>query len=168
MSFTTALSLTLVAALFILACTMANLLARITRLERFAQQVAGLALPAPSAPVPVPEALAALTQGHEAARVVFLSPDCPACDEAIALVGESPEEVRRSTFLLYREEPAPDFVAPPGVRMVPQAAAAFDSLAIGSTPVFVHVHDGLVAGRTTGLPSQTVGPVPESVDAARK
>lgn len=154
MSFETALGLTLAVALFVMACTMANLLARITRLERFAQEV--LTRPAP-APVRLsgtaaPDELAALTNGRDEAHVVFLSADCPACDEAIELVSGWPEEVRRSTYLLYKGEPADGFAAPAGVRVVPDAMAAFDSLSIGPTPAFVQVEGGIITGRSTGLP----------------
>ena len=152
MSFDTALALTLLVALFVLACTMANLLARITRLERFAREV--LAAP-PAAPVRLagmaaPDEVAALVKGRDPARLLFVSPDCPACDEAVEAVHEWPEDVRRSLFLVYRGEPAVGFAAPAGVRVAAQRAEVFDALSIGATPAFVQVEGGLVTARSTG------------------
>lgn len=159
MSFGTALDLTLLLALFVLACAMANLLARITRLERFARQMASSAPQLPGAGQPVPPELAQLLNGHDPARLIFASPACPACDEAIALVGDWPEDARRSTHILYRDEPGLDFVAPPAVRVVPHAASAFRSLSVGSTPTFIHVEDGVIVGRSTRPPGSPVSGV---------
>ena len=154
MSFSTALALTLLAIVFVMACTMANLLARITRLERFAGEV--LRGPA-SAPVqlgeqPAPEAVRRLVGSRDDAHLVLLSPDCTACDDAVEMVGGWPEDVRRATFLAYRDEPADRFVAPAGVRVVPQAEAVFDALAVRSTPALVRVQGGFVTHRSVGVP----------------
>lgn len=151
MSFDTALALVLAVAVFVLACTMANLLARITRLESFARRVAGIAVPGTqAAPPPLPDELAFLTKGAEMARLVFVTADCPACEEAIAQVAHWPEEIRRATYLVYRDEPPAGFVTPAGVRLVPDGGPFFESLAIRSTPTFLHVQDGMIAGRSTG------------------
>jgi hypothetical protein len=158
MSFDTALALTLLVALFVMACTMANLLARITRLERFAREV--LAAP-PAAPVRLagmaaPVEVAALVKGRDPARLLFVSPDCPACDEAVEAVHDWPEDVRRSLFLVYRGEPAVGFAAPAGVRVAAQRAEVFDALSIAATPAFVQIEGGLVTARSTGgLPPET-------------
>lgn len=154
MSFETALALVLLVAVFVMACTMANLLARLTRLERFAQEVLARPAPAPVqlAGMAAPDELAKLTNGRDDAQLVFLSADCPACDEAIELVSGWPEDVRRSTYLVYKGEPADGFTAPAGVRVVPGARGAFASLSIGPTPAFVQVEGGKVTGRSTGLP----------------
>jgi hypothetical protein len=162
MSFETALSLTLLVALFVLACAMANLLARLTRLERFAREV--LAAP-PAAPVRLtgmvaPDELTALVKGRDQARLLFVSPDCPACDEAVEAVHDWPEDVRRSLFLVYRGEPAAGFAAPAGVRVAAERAEVFDALSITATPAFVQVEGGMVTARSTG------GLPPEAVDGA--
>lgn len=154
MSFSTALALTLLAVVFVLAATMANLLARITRLERVVGEV--LAGPAP-APVqmseqPAPDAVRRLVGDRDDAHLVFLSPDCSACDDAAEAVGRWPEDVRRATFLAYRDEPGDRFVAPAGVRVVPQADAVFDAMAVRSTPALVRVQGGLVTQRLLGVP----------------
>jgi hypothetical protein len=152
MSFDTALSLTLLLVVVVLACTMANLLARITRLERFARQVAGLAVPPqPAGDQPAPPELATAVKGRDPARVLFLSQRCPACDEAVDQVQQWPDDARRATVLLYRDEPPDDLVAPPGVRVVPRAGAVFEALTVTGTPTFVHVDGGMVVGRTTGF-----------------
>jgi hypothetical protein len=153
MSFETALGLTLLIALFVLACTMANLLARITRLERFASEVlaAPRAAPVRLAGMAAPDELLALTKGRDEARLMFLSPDCPACDEAIEAAGGWPEDVRRSLFLVYRGEPPDGFTAPAGARVAAGRASLFEALSVTATPTFVEVADGMVTGRSTGL-----------------
>lgn len=170
MSFDTALSLTLLVALFVVVCTMANLLARITRLERFAQEVLSAGAPAPVrlTGVAVPDELKALTNGRPEAGLLFVSPECPACDEAIDLVGHWPEPVRRSTYLLYKGEPAADFVAPAGVRVVPGAEATFRTLSVRATPAFLRVRDGVIAERSTGLPGEPGEPRAEDLDGTRR
>jgi hypothetical protein len=155
-SFSTALALTLLAVVFVLAATMANLLARITRLERFAGEV--LRGPA-SAPVqlsdqPAPEAVRRVIGTRDDAHLVLLSPDCTSCDDAVEVIGGWPEDVRRATFLAYRDEPSDRFVAPPGVRVVPQARAVFDALGVRSTPAVVRVQGGLVTQRAIGVPGE--------------
>ena len=158
MSFETALLLVLLVALFVLACAMANLLARLTRLERFAREV--LAAP-PAAPVRLaglaaPEELAALVKGRDPARLLFVSPDCSACDEAVEAAHDWPEDVRRSLYLVYRGEPAVGFAAPAGARVAAQRAELFDALSISATPAFVQVEGGMVTARSTGgLPPET-------------
>src|ERR671922_2519228 len=134
MSFDTALALALLVATFVLACTMANLLARLTRLERFAREV--LAAP-PAAPVRLagmaaPDEVGALVKGRDPARLLFVSPDCPACDEAVEAVHDWPEDVRRSLFLVYRGEPAVGFAAPAGVRVGAPRAGGFDTRSVGA------------------------------------
>jgi hypothetical protein len=159
MSFDTALALTLLVAVFFLACAMANLLARITRLERFARDV--LAAP-PAAPVRLadraaPDEVVALVKGRDQARLLFVSPDCPACDDAVEAVHDWPEAVRRSLFLVYRGEPTVGFAAPAGVRVAAQRAEVFDALSITATPAFVQVEGGMVTARSAGgLPPQVV------------
>lgn len=174
MSFDTALALTLLLVVFVLACTMANLLARITRLERFARQVAGLATPAESgasaSPSPVPPELATAVKGRDPARVLFLSPRCPACDEALGQVQQWPEDSRRATVLLYRDEAPADLVAPAGVRVVPRAKSVFEAMTVTNTPTFVHVEGGLVVGRTSGFMVQPepTPPTPHNHDSAHQ
>jgi hypothetical protein len=155
-SFDTALALTLLVATFVLACTMANLLARLTRLERFAREV--LAAP-PAAPVRLagmaaPDEVAALTKGRDEARLLFVSPDCPACDEAVEVVSEWPEDVRRTLYLVYRGEPPVGFAAPAGVRVAAERSQAFDAMSVTATPTFVQIDGGMVTGRTLGLPGR--------------
>jgi thiol-disulfide isomerase/thioredoxin len=166
MSFDTALALTLLLVVVVLACTMANLLARITRLERFARQVAGLATSPDTAttpgPSPAPPELATAVKGRDPARVLFLSPRCPACDEAVEQVQQWPEEARRATVLLFRDEAPDDLVAPAGVRVVPRAKAVFDAVAVTGTPTFVHVEGGIVVGRTTGFMVQAEPSTPHA------
>jgi hypothetical protein len=153
MSFETALGLTLLLALFVLACTMANLLARIARLERFAREVlaAPRAAPVRLAGMAVPDEIRALTKGRDEARLLFVSPDCPACDEAIAAASGWPDDVRRSLFLVYRSEPPVGFTAPAGVRVAAGRASLFDALSVTGTPTLVEVAGGMVAGRSTGF-----------------
>lgn len=159
MSFETALLITLVLALFVLACTMANLLARITRLERFAREVLAAPRAAPvrlagmAAPEAAQDAIRALTKGRDEARLLFVSPDCPACDDAIEAVGGWPEEARRGLFLVYRGEPPVGFAAPAGVRVAADRTALFEALAVTATPTLVEVAGGLVTGRSTGAPA---------------
>ena len=172
MSFDTALALTLLLVVFVLACTMANLLARITRLERFARQVAGLAAPADAAPgaqgpSPVPPELATAVKGRDPARALFLSPRCPACDEAVGQVQQWPEDARRATVLLYRDDAPADLVAPAGVRVVPRAKAVFEALTVTGTPTFVHVEGGVVVGRTSGFMVQAHNDNHPTPEAAR-
>jgi hypothetical protein len=153
MSFETALGLTLLLALFVLACTMANLLARITRLERFAREVlaAPRAAPVRLAGMAAPDEVRALIKDRDEARLLFVSPDCPACDEAIDAASGWPEDVRRSLFLVYRGEPPVGFAAPAGVRVAAGRASLFDALSVTATPTLVEVAGGMVAGRSTGL-----------------
>ena len=156
MSFETALALVLLVAVFVLACAMANLLARITRLERFAREV--LAAP-PAAPVRLagmaaPDEVASLVKGRDQARLLFVSPDCPACDEAVEVVSQWPEDVRRTLYLVYRGEPPAGFAAPAGVRVAAQRAELFDALSITGTPTFIQIDGGMVTGRTPGLPGR--------------
>jgi hypothetical protein len=178
-SFATALALVLLVALFVMAATMANLLARITRLERFANEVltgtgaAGGAV-GPGGPAPVrmgglaaPEPVLALVKGHAEAQIILLSPDCTACEDAVVAVTRWPEDVRRATTLAYRAEPADDFVAPAGVRVAPGAHEVFEALAVRSTPVIVRVRDGIIVERSTGaIGALANGSAPENVDGA--
>lgn len=153
MSFETALGLTLLLALFVLACTMANLLARITRLERFAREVlaAPRAAPVRLAGMAAPDELLALIKGRDEARLLFVSPDCPACDETIEAASGWPEDVRRSLFLVYRGEPPAGFTAPAGARVAADRASLFEALSVTATPTLVEVAGGMVTGRSTGL-----------------
>jgi hypothetical protein len=166
MSFDTALALVLAVTVFVLACTMANLLARIARLESFARTVVGMGAPAavPAAPVPLPDELRLLTKGGERARLAFVSADCPACEEAVAQIARWPEDIRRATYLVYRDEPPAGFVTPAGVRLVPDGGRLFESLSIRGTPTFLHVEDGMIAGRSTGpLPTRAPAPPPDDL-----
>ena len=167
MSFSTALALTLLAVVFVLAATMANLLARITRLERVVAEATGgpTAAPVQLSEQPAPEAVRRLVGDRDDAHLVFLSTDCSACDDAAEVVGRWPEDVRRSTFLAYRDEPGDRFVAPAGVRVVPQAHAVFDAMAVGSTPAVVRVQGGLVTQRALGVPTITPAHAGEPGDA---
>jgi hypothetical protein len=157
-SFSTALALTLLAVVFVLAATMANLLARITRLERVVgEAMHGRAVaPVQMSEQPAPEAVRRLIGDREDVHLLFLSPDCTACDDAAEVVGRWPEDVRRATFLAYRDEPGDRFVAPAGVRVVPQAQAVFEALAVRSTPAVVRVQGGLVTQRTIGVPGDVI------------
>ncbi|HKH05246.1 MAG TPA: hypothetical protein VKA65_08780, partial [Acidimicrobiales bacterium] len=51
--------------------------------------------------------------------------------------------------------------APAGVRVVPQAEAVFDSLAVRSTPALVRVQGGFVTHRSVGVP-EAPGPTAAS------
>lgn len=155
MSFDTALGLTLLLAMFVLACTMANLLARIARLERFAREVLAAPRAAPvrlagMAGMAAPDEVRALTKGRDEARLLFVSSNCPACDQAIEATSGWPEDVRRSLFLVYRGEPPDGFTAPAGVRVAAGRASLFDALSVTATPTLVEVEGGMVAGRSTG------------------
>ena len=154
MTFGQAVTILLAVCVFVLAATMANLLARITVLERRLRDVG---LPDPGRLVrwtDLPRRAQDLLDPIEGGLLLFVSRDCVACDEAVGQLAEWPQEARRRSRVVFWGQPRPDFVAPAGVRILADASDLYTELDVTRTPWFIEVADGAIQRRGIGLPSR--------------
>jgi hypothetical protein len=152
MSFGQAVTVVLAVAVFVLAATMANLLARITVLER---RVRELTPPEPALVrnwSDLPPRVQDLVDPADGGLLVFISPDCVACDDVVAGLARWPQDQRRRTRLVLWGQPRHDFVAPAGVRVVADASDVFTELEVDRTPWYLEIADGVVRRQGIGLP----------------
>lgn len=155
MSFEVAFGIVVAIALFVALATMAHLLARLTVVERALSAFLEGGVLAPRPQVQLSARLREVI-GSTAGRrqvVAFLSPDCSSCVLMLEAIAAWPEERRRSTVLIYKSPPDDRFVAPPGVKVIPNGADHFDECGVRTGPVVVEIVDGSIVGVTSGLPA---------------
>ena len=154
MSFGQAVTIVLAVAVFVLAATMANLLARITVLER---RLADLAPPDPARLArwsDLPARARDVLDHADGGLLVFVSRDCETCDEAVDRLSTWPLDARRRSRLVFWGQPRDDFVAPAGVRILADASDLYTDLGVTRTPWYLEVADGAVQRQGLGVPAR--------------
>ena len=86
--------------------------------------------------------------------LVFVSPDCETCDEAVDRLSTWPLDARRRSRLVFWGQPRDDFVAPAGVRILADASDLYTDLGVTRTPWYLEVADGAVQRQGLGLPAR--------------